>query len=373
MYSMGRSFCVLFASISLAIYCHALQILSPNETSVWTIGEDQLIQWSTEETLCTVQLKISLKEDTGLGVSNPTIFVFTNELCINHQPFQFRLPLRADSGKPLKAAENYFISVDATNSSYSAVSPHFTIIHKQVETNFSNPVNLTRASEGVVVQPCVINDSKWSSVCSGDWTYAHSGIKRIELQVNRCTSPEKLSMFVSYIWMEQSQSVSLTASLVDGDITVFSTGQLGIYLTLSKVNVHDTYVVFDLGTRVNTLSNGPSIMHIGTQSFGSSDYSVCQLPFTTLCEKELDRCKPSVWYTSAVISAILFVLFVIIATSVAVAVICCCCDDRRKYDRFDEITRKKVKKILKAREFANKRSPSKDALILMETKEKEDV
>jgi hypothetical protein len=92
-----------------------------------------------------------------------------------------------------------------------------------------------------------------------------------------------------------------------------------------------------------------------------------------LCEKELDRCKPSVWYTSAVISAILFVLFVIIATSVAVAVICCCCDDRRKYDRFDEITRKKVKKILKAREFANKRSPSKDALILMETKEKEEV
>jgi hypothetical protein len=98
---MGRSFRFLFATISLAICCRALQILSPNDTSVktilqnqllkvWTIGEDQIIQWNTEETLCTVALKISLKEDTDLGVSNPTIFVFTNELCINHQPFQFR-------------------------------------------------------------------------------------------------------------------------------------------------------------------------------------------------------------------------------------------------------------------------------------------
>jgi len=254
---------------------------------------------------------------------------------------------------------------------FSAVSEYFYIINNDIQTNVSQPANFTKSTQEVVVQPCIINDAKWSSICTGDWTFSHSGVKRIEMQVNRCTSPEKVSMFVTYVWMDQYQSVTISASLIDSEYLVSNNGDAGISLLLSKVSVHDTYIVFEILIKVNTLTNGVSLLHVGKLNFGSPDYSVCQLPFTTLCQAELDRCKPSLWYTSAVISAALFVLFVIISTSVAVAVICCCCDNKRKYAKFDELTRKKVKKILKAKEFAKKRSPSIDALMMLEQKEKE--
>jgi len=365
LYIMHHLFSLNLGVIFLVATCFGLEIQNPNDTSVWTIGQDQVIQWSSDQSLCTFRLKISLKRDINLGVDNPTIFVFANALCINQEYFQFRLPLRTDLGVLIETGDNYFISIDASNSSFFAVSQHFVIIIES--STISSSSNITQSTQEPQVQSCVINDAKWSSVCSGDWTFGHSGIKRIELQITRCTSPQKVSMFVTYVWdPPHPQALTISAPLINGDIAVYTMGEFGIFLIISKVNVHDTYVMFDISTKVNTVTNGVSTMHIGQQKFGSPDYSVCQLPFATLCQAELDRCKPSVWYTSAVISAALFVLFVIISTSVAVAVICCCCDDRRKYARFNEITRKKVKKLLKAKEFSNKRSPSKDALIMME-------